>query len=150
MIPGLEHAEFARYGVMHRNTFVCAPELLDGGLHFAKASDETPVYIAGQLSGTEGYCEAVMSGLVAALSVYADLSGIALPAMPRSMAFGALLAYATDPETEGYQPMHVNFGIMEPLEERIRNKQQRYAAYAQRGASSLAAYKDALRASGLI
>ncbi|MDO4443678.1 MAG: methylenetetrahydrofolate--tRNA-(uracil(54)-C(5))-methyltransferase (FADH(2)-oxidizing) TrmFO, partial [Slackia sp.] len=150
MIPGLEHAEFARYGVMHRNTFICAPELLDEGLRFAKASDDVPVYVAGQLSGTEGYCEAIMSGLVAALSVFADLEGIELPSMPRSMAFGALLAYATDPETQGYQPMHVNFGIMEPFEERIRNKQQRYAAYARRGSEALESYKAALREAGIV
>ena len=150
MIPGLEHAEFARYGVMHRNTFICAPQLLDSRLHFARASQDVPVYVAGQLSGTEGYCEAIMSGLVAALSVYAQLSGVDLPPMPRSMAFGALLAYATDPETKDYQPMHVNFGIMEPFEQRIRNKQQRYAAYAARGAEGLESYAASLRAAGLL
>lgn len=150
MIPGLENAEFARYGVMHRNTFICAPELLDRALLFKKASAETPVYVAGQLSGTEGYCEAVMSGLLAALSVFARLKGVGLPAMPRTTAFGALLAYATDPATEGYQPMHVNFGIMEPLEERIRNKQQRYAAYARRGAAAIEEYVSELREAGLL
>lgn len=150
MIPGLENAEFARCGVMHRNTFICAPELLDRTLLFEKASDTVPVYVAGQLSGTEGYCEAIMSGLVAALAVFARLKGVELPAMPRAMAFGALLAYATDPATEGYQPMHVNFGIMEPLEEKIRNKQQRYAAYASRGAAALESYRRSLRAAGLI
>lgn len=150
MIPGLENAEFARYGVMHRNTFICAPELLDRTLYFEKASAGVPVYVAGQLSGTEGYCEAIMSGLVAALSVYARLSGVEMPVMPRAMAFGALLDYATDPNTEGYQPMHVNFGIMEPFEQRIRNKQERYAAYARRGAEALESYRSALQEAGLL
>ena len=150
MIPGLENAEFARYGVMHRNTFICAPELLDRTLYFEKASSEVPVYVAGQLSGTEGYCEAVMSGLVVALSVYARLADVEMPAMPRAMAFGALLDYATDPNTEGYQPMHVNFGIMEPFEQRIRNKQERYAAYARRGAEALESYRLALQEAGLL
>lgn len=151
MIPGLEHAEFARYGVMHRNTFICAPKLLDASLRFACASrPESPVYVAGQLAGTEGYCEAIMSGLVAALSVFAQVKGKVLPAMPRSMAFGSLLAYATDEATLDYQPMHVNFGIMEPLEEHIRNKQQRYAAYARRGHDALLGYCASLRAQGLL
>lgn len=150
MIPGLERAEFARYGVMHRNTFICAPELLGRDLRFEKASEAgCPVYAAGQLSGTEGYCEAIMSGLAAAISVFARLRGVDAPVMPRETAFGALLAWATDPATRDYQPMHVNFGIMDPLEQKIRNKQQRYAAYAQRGARALEDYLQALRAAGL-
>ncbi len=174
MIPGLENAEFARYGVMHRNTFVDAPRLLDdhlrlrtaaseelgtpvyvagqlagtegyceairSGLHVADAprllddhlrlrtaaSEElgTPVYVAGQLAGTEGYCEAIRSGLHVAFSVAADLRGAYLPSVPREMVFGSLLAYATDPNTVDYQPMHVNFGILPPLEIRIRNKKE--------------------------
>ena len=91
-----------------------------------------------------------MSGLVAALSVYARLSGVEMPVMPRAMAFGALLDYATDPNTEGYQPMHVNFGIMEPFEQRIRNKQERYAAYARRGTEALESYRSALQEAGLL
>lgn len=150
MIPGLEHAEFARYGVMHRNTFVCAPKLLDATLRVRETSCPVPLHIAGQLSGTEGYCEAIMSGLYAALCVYADLLGSTMPPMPRDMAFGALLAYATDQNTCDYQPMHVNFGIMEPFAERIRNKQQRYAAYAQRGERALRAYVDDLREAGVL
>ena len=73
-----------------------------------------------------------------------------MPPMPRDMAFGALLAYATDQNTCDYQPMHVNFGIMEPFAERIRNKQQRYAAYAQRGERALRAYVDDLREAGVL
>lgn len=151
MIPGLENAEFARYGVMHRNTFIDAPHLLCRDLRLASEAQEgRDVYVAGQLSGTEGYCEAIMSGLFAALNVYARLTGLDMPQLPRETAFGALLDYATDPQTEGYQPMHVNFGIMPPLPERVRNKQQRYAAYAARGASALGEYAAKLRDRGIL
>lgn len=152
LIPGLEHAEFARYGVMHRNTFIDAPRLLDTSLRMhGVALDElgVPVFVAGQLGGTEGYCEAIRSGLHVAISVAALLVGIEAPALPRETAFGSLLAYATNPETKPYQPMHVNFGMMPLLEQRIRNKGQRYEAYAQRGKQALASYCAALAEAGL-
>ena len=152
MIPGLEHAEFARYGVMHRNTFLDAPRLLDASLRLRAPGAESagaPVFVAGQLAGTEGYCEAIRSGLHAALSVAALAKGVAAPALPAATAFGALLAYATDPATADYQPMHVNFGIMEPLSEPVRNKRDRYAAYAERGARALSAYRGELARAGL-
>lgn len=151
MIPGLAHAEFARYGVMHRNTFIDAPRLLGRDLRLTDAGDSgCPLYVAGQLAGTEGYCEAVMSGLHAAIGVFAALSGKHAPEMPPQTAFGALLAYATDPAVTDYQPMHVNFGIMEPLPERVKNKRLRYAAYADRGEAALQAYAEALRDRGLM
>lgn len=153
LIPGLEHAEFARFGVMHRNTFLDAPRLLDASLRLTAsgaAALGVPVFVAGQLAGTEGYCEALRSGLHAALAVAAELSGTGLPPLPRETAFGALLAYATSPETRAYQPMHVNFGIMEPLAEHVRNKRERYAAYAARGADALAAYRAQLADRGLM
>ena len=152
LIPGLEHAEFARYGVMHRNTFVDAPRLLDANLRLCApgaARLGVPVYLAGQIAGTEGYCEAIRSGLHVAFAVAAALDGVQAPALPRETAFGALMAYATDPATVGYQPMHVNFGILPPFEQRIRNKRDRYAAYAQRGAEALASYGEALAACGV-
>lgn len=153
MIPGLEQAEFARYGVMHRNTFINAPKLLDDHgrlLPAQRAGLGCPVYVAGQLAGTEGYCEAVRSGLHVALAVSADLNGICLPLLPQETVYGALLAYATDEATEGYQPMHVNFGLMKPLKEKVRNKRDRYAAYAKRGEQALAAYVEELTAVGLL
>lgn len=151
MIPGLEHAEFARYGVMHRNTFIDAPSLLKRDLRVARADGPgCPLYVAGQLAGTEGYCEAIMSGLHAAINVYAALLGKQAPPMPPETAFGALLAYATDPAVADYQPMHVNFGIMEPLPERVKNKRLRYAAYADRGEASLRSYAEALAGQGLL
>ena len=153
MIPGLEGAEFARYGVMHRNTFINAPSLLDSNLRFRPeigARWSVPVHVAGQLAGTEGYCEAIRSGLHAALAVAAELSGEKPLPLPEDTAFGALMGYATDPQTTGYQPMHVNFGIMRPLDERIRNKRERYAAYARRGSEALAGYCGQLRQRGLL
>ena len=152
MIPGLENAEFARYGVMHRNTFIDAPRLLDENLELETASEKlgVPVYVAGQLGGTEGYCEAIRSGLHVALAVAARMLGVQAPALPRETVFGALMGHATDPETVDYQPMHVNFGIMPPLPQRVKNKQQRYAAYAGRGADALRAYKNALAQTGLL
>ena len=151
MIPGLENAEFARYGVMHRNTFINAPQLLTPLLQLRSTVDEkVPVFVAGQLAGTEGYCEAVRSGLHVAFSVASCLRGIDAPKLPAQTAFGALMAYATDPATVDYQPMHVNFGIMEPLPQRIRNKRERYAAYAERGQAALARYREELTACGLL
>ena len=148
MIPGLQNAEFARYGVMHRNTFIQAPRLLDRDLRLRGV--DAPVYVAGQLSGTEGYCEAIASGLMCALFVYAQLKGIQAPLLPVETAFGALLDYATDPATQDYQPMHVNFGILKPLDQHIRNKGMRYAAYAERGSRAMEGYVADIRAKGLL
>lgn len=152
MIPGLENAEFARYGVMHRNTFINAPQLLDSTLRLkcADACCAAPVFVAGQLSGTEGYVEAIRSGLHAALGIAALLRGKDAPPVPVDMAFGALLDYATDSQTVGYQPSHVNFGIMRPFEQRIRNKRDRYAAYAARGNQALRSYVARLQEEGLL
>ena len=124
MIPGLEGAEFLRYGVMHRNSFVDAPHTLDGTF----AVPGTRVRLAGQITGTEGYVEAIASGLLAALNTFSDLSGAAPVRLPATGALGSLVAYATDPATTGYQPMHVNFGLVLPLENPPRNKAQRRAA----------------------
>lgn len=148
MIPGLQNAEFARYGVMHRNTFIQAPRLLDRDLRLRGI--DAPVYVAGQLSGTEGYCEAIASGLMCALFVYAQLQGIQAPLLPVETAFGALLDYATGPATQDYQPMHVNFGILKPLDQHIRNKGMRYAAYAERGSRAMEGYVTDIRAKGLL
>ncbi len=136
LIPGLENAEFFRYGVMHRNSFVDSPRVLDSS--FAVPGSE--VRLAGQITGTEGYVEAMASGLLAALNTYADLTGAERVKLPRTTAFGALVAYATDSATNPYQPMHVNFGLVPPLEGRRMRKGERYAAYAKRAKEDLAAY----------
>lgn len=134
MIPGLEEAEFLRFGVMHRNTFVDAPRLLDQTLAL-KARPS--VRLAGQVTGTEGYLEAVASGLLAGLNTWAEIVGHAPLVLPRVSALGALVSYATDPLTEPYQPMHVNFGLVPPLEERVKGKRERYARYSERAAGEM-------------
>ncbi len=137
MIPGFERAEFFRYGVMHRNTFVDAPHVLDRTF----AVPGTRVRLAGQITGTEGYVEAIASGLLAALNTYADLRGLPPVSLPATGALGSLVAYATDPATVGYQPMHANFGLVPKLEDgRRRPKRDRYAAYARRALEDLEAY----------
>ena len=136
MSPGLENAEFFRYGVMHRNSFVDAPRVLDHTF----AVPGTTVRLAGQICGTEGYTEAIASGLLAALNTYADLHGLAQVELPRTGALGSLVAYATNPATSPYQPMHVNFGIVPPLEGPRLKKRDRYARYSQRALADLDAY----------
>ena len=136
MIPGLENAEFFRYGVMHRNSFVDSPHVLDDSF----AIPGTTVRLAGQITGTEGYTEAIGSGLLAALNTIADLRGLPRVSLPRTSALGALVSYATDPSTVDYQPMHVNFGIVPPLAGPRMNKRERYQAYAKRASTDFDAY----------
>ena len=136
MIPGLERAEFFRYGVMHRNSFVDAPHVLDATFRVPG----TRTRLAGQICGTEGYVEAIASGLLAALNTWADLAGAAPCELPATGALGSLVAYATDPSCVDYQPMHVNFGLVPPLGGRRLRKRERYARYADRALDDLAAY----------
>ena len=127
MIPGLENAEFVRYGVMHRNTFLNSPEVLDISLSL-KNSPNT--YIAGQLSGFEGYMESACCGLLAAISLYARLEGRSAVPPAESMC-GSILRYISS-ENKDFQPMGANMGVLPPLETEIRDKTERYAAYSRR------------------
>ncbi len=136
MIPGLATSEFVRYGVMHRNTFVDAPRALDQTF----AVPGTHVRLAGQITGTEGYVEAIASGLLAALNTFADIRGLPVVRLPETSAFGALVSYATNPLTKPYQPMHVNFGIVPPLGGKRLRKRERYRSYAERGKRDLSSY----------
>lgn len=135
MVPGLEHAEFFRYGVMHRNSFVDSPHVLDPTF----CIPGTQCRLAGQITGTEGYTEAIASGLLAALNTVCDLRGLPEVRLPATGALGSLVRYATDPATKDYQPMHVNFGLVPPLERRLK-KRERYHAYAQRALGDTRAY----------
>lgn len=139
MIPGLEGAEFLRYGVMHRNTFVDAPRLLDPDLTLRSCPR---IRIAGQLAGTEGYLEAAASGLVAALSVVSPGKSDPVRLPPQST-IGSLIAYATDPDTSPYQPMHVNIGLLPPLCPPVRGKRERYAAHAERASRAMSDWLEA-------
>ena len=138
LIPGLENAEFLRFGVMHRNTFVDSPHVLDSSF----AIPGTQLRLAGQITGTEGYVEAMASGLFAALNTYAELKGLELPMLPATGAFGSLVAYATNPKTENYQPQHVNFGLFPELSRHIRNKGERRAALAARALDDTRAFVE--------
>lgn len=140
MVPGLESAEFLRYGVMHRNTYVDAPRVLDWRLALRAADD---VRLAGQITGTEGYLEAAASGLWAAVVLAHELAEGAPPEpLPRTTAFGSLLAYATDPDTGPYQPMHVNIGLLPPLVPPVKDKRVRRAAYAERARSDILSWRE--------
>jgi methylenetetrahydrofolate--tRNA-(uracil-5-)-methyltransferase len=139
LIPALAGAEFLRYGVMHRNTFLDAPRLLDASL---RLRGHPRVRIAGQLTGTEGYLEAAATGLLAALDVAAARRGVPPFVLPRETVLGALVAYATDPQTSPYQPMHVNFGLLPRLDPPVSGKRRRYEAYSVRAAQALRIYVD--------
>ena len=140
MIPGLEHAEFVRYGVMHRNTFLESPKVLTKQQFLA---DHPNVFFAGQITGFEGYMESAASGLLAARSLYARLEGKVLPPPPVDTMCGALIQYLTT-ENKHFQPMGANMGILPPLpeESRPRDKRLRYMAAAQRAVASFQQWLD--------
>lgn len=129
MIPGLEFAEFVRYGVMHRNTFINSPKLLDRGLSLKKNNN---IFFAGQLSGVEGYMESAASGIIAGINAVKRYLGDKALVLPEYTMIGALLYYITDETVENFQPMGANFGIIPVLENHIRDKRERYAALSAR------------------
>ena len=135
MIPGLENAEFARYGVMHRNTFLNSPRVLTAGLCLKARPD---IFFAGQITGFEGYMESAASGLLAARAIAARLAGRPVPEYPAETMCGALLRYITSPSKD-FQPMGANMGILPPLEVRVRDKRQRYLLVAQRAVQAMRA-----------
>jgi len=137
MIPGLERAEFVRFGQMHRNTFINAPVLLRPTLQFKGRDD---LFFAGQITGTEGYVGSTMGGLVAGINAVRLMQGKPLLIFPRTTMIGALLHYITHASPEDFQPMKANFGLLPPLERRVRNKRQRYKLYAERALSDLDAW----------
>lgn len=128
MIPGLENAEFARYGVMHRNTYLNGPDML--GANYALKGNPM-LRFAGQLSGVEGYMESTASGMVAAIGLYCALESKAEPDFTGKTILGALSRHVSTPNAN-FQPMNANFGILEPLSERVRGKRFRYEKLSQR------------------
>lgn len=129
MIPALKNAEFMRYGVMHRNSFINSPKLLNTDLSLKKAKN---IFFAGQLSGVEGYMESAASGIIAGINAANALLDKPPLVLPQISMIGALLNYITDPTVTNFQPMGANFGILPPLENHIRDKRERYAALAER------------------
>ncbi|HJG07960.1 MAG TPA: FADH(2)-oxidizing methylenetetrahydrofolate--tRNA-(uracil(54)-C(5))-methyltransferase TrmFO [Megamonas hypermegale] len=129
LIPGLENAEFVRYGVMHRNTFINSPELLRPTLQFYNRDD---LLFAGQMTGVEGYVESAASGLVAGINAAYLAQGQEPVIFPKETAHGSMCNYITSAVAKHFQPMNANFGLMPPLEERIRDKKLKKQKIAQR------------------
>ena len=142
MIPALANAEFVRYGVMHRNTFLQSPRLLDR--YYADRRNPM-VAFAGQMTGVEGYVESTASGFLAAVAMAAKVQGRPLPDFPRTTAIGALGYYISDATVENFQPMNINFSIIAPLEQRIRKKAEKNLAIANRSLQVI----DAMVADGI-
>ena len=129
MIPALRNAEFVRYGVMHRNTFLQSPKLLDK--YYADRRNPM-VAFAGQMTGVEGYVESAASGYLAAVAMAAKVQGREVPDFPKTTAIGALGMYISDESVVNFQPMNINFSIIAPLEQRIRKKAEKNLAIANR------------------
>ena len=139
MIPALRNAEFVRYGVMHRNTFLRSPKLLDR--YYADRRNPL-VAFAGQMTGVEGYVESCASGFLAALAMAAKVQGRELPLFPKTTAIGALGLYISDESVENFQPMNINFSIIAPLEQRIRKKAEKNLAIANRSLALIDEMKE--------
>lgn len=138
MIPGLENAEFVRYGVMHRNSYMDSPNLLTQTFRSKKQDN---LFFAGQMTGVEGYVESAASGLVAGINAAKLFKSEAEVIFPETTAIGALPYYVTHANSKNFQPMNVNFGIIKQLEgERIRDKKERYTAVADRALKALKPY----------
>ena len=132
-IPGLKNAEFARYGVMHRNTYINSPRLLDSTYNLKNNSN---IYFAGQITGVEGYVESISSGMVAGLNAVNKFKGKDKIVFPKETVIGALANYISSPN-ERFAPMNANFGILPQLPEKIRDKQERYQRLAERALKEL-------------
>ncbi len=142
MIPALKNAEFVRYGVMHQNTFLQSPKLLD---KYYSDRRNPLVAFAGQMTGVEGYVESTASGYLAAVAMAAKVQGRELPDFPKTTAIGALGLYISDETVENFQPMNINFSIIQPLEQRIRKKAEKNLAIANRSLAVI----DELVAAGI-
>ena len=134
MIPALKHAEFLRYGVMHRNTYLNSPKLLD---RYYRVKGDERLMFAGQITGVEGYVESTASGCLAALELARRIEGKSPIDFPQETAIGALALYISHEGVENFQPMNVNFGIMPPLGYRVKGKRNKNAALSQRALEAL-------------
>lgn len=134
MIPGLENAEIVRYGVMHRNTFINSPKLLKPTYQYKERDD---LFFAGQMTGVEGYVESAASGLVAGINAARLATGKEPYIFPAESAIGSLADYITSANPKHFQPMNINFGLFDPLSEKIKNKQERNEKMAERALRSI-------------
>jgi methylenetetrahydrofolate--tRNA-(uracil-5-)-methyltransferase len=137
LIPGLENADFFRYGQMHRNTFLFSPDILNQSLQTKKRAD---LFIAGQLTGVEGYMGNIATGLLAGINIARLIQNKSLFELPETTMLGALTHYITHAREKDFQPMKANFGILPPHAKKIRDKRKRYLLYTERGLSDLQAY----------
>jgi methylenetetrahydrofolate--tRNA-(uracil-5-)-methyltransferase len=134
MIPGLENAEFIRYGVMHRNSFMDSPNLLLPTYQTKKRPD---LFFAGQMTGVEGYVESAASGMLAGINAARLYRGEAPLTLPETTMIGAMAHYITHADSKHFQPMNANFGLIAPLEKRIRDKKLRYQQFAERSLAEI-------------
>jgi methylenetetrahydrofolate--tRNA-(uracil-5-)-methyltransferase len=134
MIPGLERAEFVRLGQMHRNTFLNSPRLLRPTMQFRWRDD---LFFAGQLAGVEGYIGSAATGLLAGINAARLIKGQTLWVLPPETMLGALIHYICHADPEHFQPMKANFGLLPPLEMRMKDKRRRYSSYAERASTAL-------------
>ncbi len=141
MIPGLENAEFVRYGVMHRNTFINSPETMRPTMQF---KDNDHLFFAGQMTGVEGYVESASSGLVAGINAARICKGLEPVVFPQETAHGSLCHYITTAPAKHFQPMNVNFGIMSPIKEKIRDKKLKKQRIAERALTTLEEFKQGI------
>ncbi len=137
LIPGLENAEFMRYGVMHRNTFMNSPKLLDGDFSLRSNHD---IFFAGQITGVEGYMESASSGLMAGINAVHRFKGEKTVVLPETTMIGALSHYISESASKDFQPMGANFGVLPSIEPHIRDKRERYMALSQRALADLEKY----------
>ena len=129
MIPALKNADFIRYGVMHRNTFIDSPRVLNSDFSL---SEYPNIFFAGQITGVEGYMESAASGIMAGINVVKKLRGKESLTLPKETMIGSLCNYISDKWVKDFQPMGANFGILPPIEPHIRDKKERYSAFAKR------------------
>ncbi len=134
LIPGLENAEFVRYGVMHRNTFINSPRLLKPTYQFRNRDN---LFFAGQMTGVEGYVESAASGLIAGMNAARFAKGEECVVLPADTALGSMAQYITTADFKHFQPMNANFGLFPPLEERIKNKKLKYEKIAERAIAKI-------------
>lgn len=139
LFPALKNAEFVRYGVMHRNTFLDAPRCLNGDFSLRGHPE---IFFAGQITGVEGYMESAAAGILAGLNAARRLKGAQTVLLPETTMMGALSRYISDESVRDFQPMGANFGVLPPLSEKIRDKALRYTAIADRAAADLQSYKE--------
>ncbi len=137
LIPGLEHAEFLRYGVMHRNTFINSPHLLDDKL---RLKNNKNIRFAGQITGVEGYMESAACGIISSRLLIEELSDSEKCILPETTMMGSLLRYITSEDVRDFQPMGANMGLLPSLDVKIRDKQKRYETLAKRGLLDLKKY----------